>query len=194
MGIPVSNNRYSFPSGYRGYVAFSGGAYAPWNGYNNGANTPSSSIIGAVLQFLTTGVPTDSQTLTFIGPDGKLYSFQFLYNATGESNPLAITVRLTASGSSTAAQVMTALLAILALPQAITQGGVLVKFPWTSQAVNATTSRLNFNQNGNVSASVTPANMTVTTIAQPTIGQTGISPAKSVCAIAGRTGAFLPGP
>ncbi len=194
MGLPISNNRYPFPFGYRGYVAFSGGAYIPWNGYNNGSNAPNNTVLGAVVQIVTSGVPTDTQSLSITGPDGKVYQFQFLYAATAGTVPGAITVRLPASGASTAAQVMTALLAILSLTQATTQGGTVIPFPWSAQTINATTTRINWLINGAVGAFLIPANMAVTIAAQPIIGQSGTSASRSICASAGKIRAFLPGP
>src|SRR6478735_2215624 len=121
MGVPTQSNRYPFPGGYRGYVAFSGGAYAPWNGYNNGANAPNNIYLGAVLQIVSSGVPTDRQIMQIFGPDEKPYNFQFLYAATAGNSPESIEVRLPASGASTAAQTMAALLAVLSLASAATQ-------------------------------------------------------------------------
>jgi hypothetical protein len=194
MAAPVQNNRYPFPSGYRGYVAFSSGAYTPWNGYNNGANAPNNTFLGAVLQFVASGVPTDGQVMTLFGPDGVTYKFQFLYNSTAGSDPNAVIVRLTASGSSTAAQVMTAMLAVLSLSQAFTEGGALVRFPWVAQSINSTTSRINWTANGLFVSAVAPSNIAIVTVSQPVLGQIGIGTSRSICACAGPRSAFLPGP
>jgi hypothetical protein len=194
MGVPIANNRYPFPSGYRGYVAFSPSVYVPWNGYENGANTPSSSIIGAVLQVVASGAPTDKQSLIIIGADGLPYQFQFLYAGTPGDQPTAFEVPLPNSGASTAAQVIAALLAVVSLAEGTDQNGDIRQFNWVAQPINATTLRLNSTMNGTTSPSLDPANMVTTSVAQQTFGQTGVSPAKSVCAGVGGMGAFLPGP
>lgn len=194
MALSISNNKYVFPSGYRSYVAVSTGAYVPWNGYNNGANAPNNTILGAVVQFAATGVPTDAQIMSISGPNGRTYKFQFLYNASVGTDPDAIIVRLPNSGSSTAAQVITALLAVLSAGSGSTEGGATVVFPWVGQSVNATTCRINFTANGAVTGTIAPANMAITTPDSPTPGQSGISTSRSVCASAGPAGAFLPGP
>lgn len=195
MAVPIKSNQYKFPAGYRGYVAFlGGGAYVPWNGYNNGVNSPNAAILGAVVQFVATGVPTDLQVMTIFGPDGKAYKFQFLYNGTAGNTPDAISVPLPNSGASTAAQVMTALTTILNTPAPFNQANVPVPLPWVAQTINSTTTRINLTIPGNVTSTVAPANITITVPSQQSVGKTGIGAAMAMPASLGKAGAFLPGP
>lgn len=186
MPIQILSNRYPFPLGYRRAVFAS--TYVPWNGFVSGNNSPQSAILGATLQIVTSGAPTDLSTLQIIGADGKLYVFQFVYNGTVQT--LGIKIPLPASGASTAAQVMTQIASVLSLSGGFPITGPAVVYPWSYQSINATTSRLNASLSGFMGPSVAPANVAVTTISgNTTFGLTsGICPAR-----VGSVGAFLPG-
>jgi hypothetical protein len=118
MVQPITSNRYKLPRGYSSYIAvpYFGGYYTPWNGYNNGANSPGAVILGAVTSISIASVPPNSSVMTFTDSIGREYSFQFLYPATLPGNNV-VAVDLPNGGASTAAQVTTALLAALQSPQ-----------------------------------------------------------------------------
>jgi hypothetical protein len=187
MPSRILTNRYRFPQGYRSGV-FNPAQYLPWNGFNSGNNSPGAFMLGAVLDLIATGVPTDLQTLQFTDPrTGFVYVFQFVY-AAGVWNQ-GIKIPLPNSGSSTAAQVITAVAGVLGLASGVTFAGDTVSFPWAPQQVNSTTYRLNFLVPGNPGPSVTPANMTQTLSTPYGTTQLGVvSPA-----VAGRGFATLPG-
>jgi hypothetical protein len=187
MGVPLKTNRYAFPFGYRIGVP-QPSSYVPWNGYLNGYNSPQADILGPVLQFVTSAAPADLSTMTVTGYDGKVYLFQFVYNASVQT--LGIKIPLPASGASTAAQVMTAIVGVLSQGSGVTIGGQTVYFPWNFQTINATTSRLNWNVPGVPGATASPAGVAITVIASfntPTLT------ARTAVAKAGFIGAFLPG-
>lgn len=187
MSIPVISNRYSFPLGYRhvGTPVFP----APWNGFLSGTNSPQATILGAVLQIVTSAAPADLSTFSFGGPDGKQYLFQFVYNASVQT--LGIKIPLPLSGASTAAQVMTQIAGVLSLPTGVIIGGGIAVFPWNFQTINGTTSRINFNYPGPVGSTSVPTGVALTIIAPTSVA--ALSSTSPVPGKVGPLGAFLQG-
>jgi hypothetical protein len=146
------------------------------------------------LETVSAGVPADEEVLVIGLSDDKFYRFQFLYAGTPGSDPDSVEVPLPNSGLSTAAEVMTALLAVLLLSSAFNQAGDEVYFPWVAQSVNPTTSRINLTTAASVTGSFGVTNVTITAISQPTLGFTGLGTSHGIPGSLGKLGAFLPGP
>lgn len=188
----VASNRYKFPAGY------SNAKYptatnphntpeAPWNGAI--LPSPGLSKRGAAQQLAIASVPADLSTLIVTAPNGAQYKFQFVYNASVQNSPGSIKVPLPNSGASTAAQVTTALTAVLQLNPALTLEGAQVFFPWQAISGDATHVTLNYTVDGAaVAIGGTQATITVsfTSDAAFTLGAT--VPGKF-----GEAYAYLPG-
>lgn len=186
MTTTVVTNRIKFPPGYAklgGQVS----PYKPWNGFISGYNSPAVVQNGATYTFTVASVPADLSHLTFIGPDGKSYDFQFVYNASVQTG--GIKVPLPNSGSSTAAQVATALFTVMNAQSSLDFTGKTVVFPWKMVLTGPAIVQTNWTivGDGNASGSV-PAGIT------EAIAQGGISISAAVTpAQTGFVGAFLPG-
>ena len=184
MSTAILTNRIKFPSGYRKVSQVS--PYTPWNGFVSGQNSPGVSQFGATYTFTVASVPADLSTIQMVGPDGKGYTFQFVYNASVQT--LGIKIPLPASGASTAAQVATAFLGVVNQASALDVLGNRIVFPWSAQQTGAAVIALNWNVAGvGNSSGVLPGTISLV------VTQGGFGQAATVPGGAGFVGAFLPG-
>lgn len=176
MVQPITSNRYKLPRGYSSYIAvpYFGGYYTPWNGYNNGANSPGAVILGAVTSISIASVPPNSSVMTFTDSIGREYSFQFLYPATLPGNNV-VAVDLPNGGASTAAQVTTALLAALQSPQTDSDGDP-VSFPWVADQTGADEIQVSWTVNGNEQDITTPDGISRETVSSTSLSLSSVLP------------------
>ncbi len=172
----------SFPTGYSKYAS----PYTPWSG-SVSAFSPARKLRGGSQILAIASVPADLSTLILNSPNGQSFTFQFVYNASVQT--LGIKVPLPASGGSTAAQVTTALAAVLGLNGGIPLSGSFVGFPWQAISGDATHVTINWTQSGAlVAPSGTQATITVSGTVVPAFVLGTIVPAKS-----GFMGTFMSG-
>ncbi len=188
----VASNRYKFPAGYANakYPTATNPHNTPYNPWN-GASLPSPGLSkrGASQQLAIASVPADLSTLIVTAPNGAQYKFQFVYNASVQNSPGSIAVPLPASGASTAAQVTTALTAVLQLAPATTLEGVKVFFPWQAISGDATHVTLNYTVDGAGNA----LGGTQVTITQSFLSPAVFTLGPTVPGKAGQVFAVLPG-
>jgi len=154
MSATVITNRPKLPAGYRVYSAVAIIQYNPFNGAKSAFN-PGLSQFGATQDISVSAVPADLSLLVINGPDGKAYTFQFVYNASVWS--AGIKVPLPNSGASTAAQVSAALTAVMNATFGTSFGGVTVPFPWTAAQTAAAVTTLSWTIAGSPGAPTLPA-------------------------------------
>ncbi len=182
MAANIITNRYGFPPGYRTAVFK---PYSVWNGFVGSLNGPGATFQGAVISITASAAPADLSLLDITGPDGKLYTFQFVYAASALTH--GIKIPLPASGASTAAQVMTAINGVVGLASGVDFGGATVIYPWVRQGVSAVVSLLNFTSGGPVTSFSAPAGIGIAAVSQGGFTSIGVAPAK-----VGRGFGFLP--
>lgn len=176
MAVPIVTNRYKLPAGYDSYIAVPhyGGYYTPWNGYNNGANSPASVILGASTAISIASVPPNSSIMTFTDSIGREFVLQFCYPATLPGLN-AVPVNLPNGGASTAAQVTAALLAAMQSPQLDAEGDS-VSFPWVALQTGATDITVNWAVAGNEQDVTTPDGISRETISSSTVSLSSVLP------------------
>ena len=184
MSTTVLTSQYKFPPGYRRIVA--NAPYLPFNGFISGANSPAASQFGATYEYTVASVPGDLSQMALTGPDGKTYTFQFVYNTSVQN--AGIKVPLPASGGSTAAQVAIQLLSVVQQAFAFDFAGNKIVFPWAATQTGAAKVALNWTIAGRGNAtSALPAQIS------QVITQGGFGLGQSAPALVGPMGAFLPG-
>ncbi len=176
---------YGFPTGYNN--AKYPPPFRPWNGAFY--PSPARQVQGASQELVIASVPADLSTLIITAPNGAQYIFQFVYNASVQNAPGSIKVPLPASGASTAAQVTTALTAVLQSVMPLNLAGQPVLLPWVAISGLPTHVTLNYTVPGLVSA-IGGTQVTITQFA--TAPQTFVL-ANTVPGKCGFNGAFLHG-
>jgi hypothetical protein len=148
MPVAITRNSYRFPRGYA--KSRFPTTYIPWNGAVN-SPSPGRSRLGATQVFNIASVPADLSTFILNTPDGRSFTFQFVYNASVQT--LGIKIPLPLSGASTAAQVQTAMAAVLGAGSGTPIGGSPVVFPWVYNITGAAQFRIDWSVGGTAVAS-----------------------------------------
>lgn len=182
----LTTNRLSPPPGYRKPYA-SAAVFSVWNGAPG--LSPASQLLGARQTLTVSAVPADLTTMTLSGPDGVNYLFQFVYNASTQTQGIKIPLPL--SGASTPAQVQAAISAVIGQASAFTFGGVKVTFPWFASVLSATAAEVDWTIAGPIVSTATPAGITAATVYQ--FSPTGYRRVVPFPAMAGPVAGFLPG-
>lgn len=192
MSAAIVNNRLKFPPGYR-QMAYPT-RYKPYNGFLSAAR-PDSIAVAVAQLFNIASVPADLSTFILHAPNGiggggntGFFSFQFVYNASVQTTGIKIPLPL--SGATTAAQVQTAIKAVLsqAFGTPLVGGGFAL--PWIYNQTGAAAFRIDWT----VPGPVVPATGTQATITPGATFAAFLSVGNSV--VPGRYGknhAFLPG-
>ena len=142
MAIELVNNRIKFPKGYFKYPFVKG-----YDGiYQN--LSPVKAVLGATLTFTLAAAPANHATEAFTAPNGNVFTFEILYPA-ALATAGNIGVPLASGAGSSAAQVATALLAVMNAGSVTPQGGVPTVLPWNMTQTGAAQLRVNFNVGGN---------------------------------------------
>ncbi len=178
MAVPVKSNTYKRPYNFFPLV----------NAVIGYSKNYFKAILGASQTLAVASVPADLSTLILTAPNGQAYRFQFVYNASVQT--LGIKVPLPASGASTAAQVNTALQAVLNAGQALDfSTGLLVTLPWAASIVASASTEVDYTIPGAPGAiGGTQATITNPTSAAQSIGVGPIVPARI-----GPVSALMPG-
>lgn len=149
MATPIKTNLYKFPAGYRnpfnGSTSTSSLAKSPYSSYGPAAVTLGRSITFSVTG--SPGAPADHALVAITSPAGQVFIFEFLYPASVAAAG-HIGIPLATGAASTAAQVATAFLAILAAASVTPVGGLPEVLPWNMTQTGAAQLRINFNQAG----------------------------------------------
>lgn len=174
MASAITRNKYAFP---KGYTAVKGPTtYKPWNGSSIAAS-PARALLGATQIYNIASVPADLSTFILNAPNGQSYTFQFVYNASVQTT--GIKIPLPNSGSSTAAQVQTAMLGVLGAAGGTPLSGSFVGYPWLYQQTGAAQFTINWKVAGaTVAATGTQATITAGAVTQQTFGTQAVVPAK----------------
>jgi hypothetical protein len=158
-GLIITSNDYRLPTGYQSGVL---------NKYRSSVagysilRTQNRAVLGATQILNVASVPADLSTLILNPPSGPSLTFQFVYNASVQT--LGIKVPLPASGGSTAAQVTTALLAVLQVGSGTPLAGTLTRFPFVALTNTATRIEIKWLVNGTAQA-ITGTQATITVFA-----------------------------
>ena len=170
----IARNSYGFPPGYRQYTAPA--RYKPWNG-SLGSPSPARQRLGATQIYNVGSVPADLSTFILNSPDGRSFTFQFVYNASVQSTGIKIPLPL--SGGSTAAQVQTAILGVLSQAGGIPFGGSFISFPWTYLQTGAAQFQIQWKVAG-ASQLATGTQITITAgaVVQQTFGLSTVVPGR----------------
>lgn len=163
MSVAIITNKYKRPAGYS--VGVSPGLPEPlarplpWNGYTNGANSPSAGHFGAVgvLGAVGGGPPTNGQTLQLSVGD-RTFQFEYLYPPSLPSLG-RIGITLPAGAASTQAQVATQTALILGAGSGVDSDGVTHIFPWQAAVGPATSVHIDLNVHGTINADILPAGL-----------------------------------
>ena len=170
--VPISRNRIRLPVGYR---SGSSSLRSSIPGYALPKVGPGRNILGATQNFTVASVPADLSTLIVNAPDGKAYTFQFVYNTSVQT--LGIKIPLPLSGASTAAQVATAVLGVVGLSGGTPISGPAVIYPWVTATPVSAHFELDYTVNGAAGAPTgTQATITVVTTAPNLNGSTSVLP------------------
>lgn len=182
MSAPIKVNHYKSPYPNAAYANPGLLAYKQWNGWFSG---PETVRLGATQIYNVASVPADLSTFILNTPDGRAVTFQFVYNASVQTQGIKIALPL--SGASTAAQVNTAILAAMSVAVATAFGGVAVPLPFNAVQTGAAQFRIDWKVGGTTNvATGTQATITAGAVVQSTIGL-----AQAVPARCGKIGTFM---
>lgn len=182
MSAPIKSNHMVSPYPNAKYANPGLLAYKQWNGWFSG---PETVRLGATQIYNVGSVPADLSTFILNTPDGRAITFQFVYNASVQTQGIKIALPL--SGASTAAQVNTAILAAMAPAVATAFGGVAVPLPFNAVQTGAAQFRIDWKVGGTINlATGTQATITAGATALSSIGLSQAVPGR-----AGKVNAFL---
>lgn len=178
MAVSIKTNTYKRPFNF----------FALTNGIIGYTKNYLKVILGATQTLSVASVPADLSTLILNAPNGRAYTFQFVYNASVQT--LGIKVPLPAGGASTAAQVNTALQAVLNSGQALDiTSGLLTTLPFSATITAAAATEVDYNVPGAPGAiSGTQATITNSISTAQSISSAPIVPARI-----GPVAALMPG-
>jgi len=164
MSAAITRNRYKLPPGYHRWTA--PGKYAPYSG-SSAVPSPARVKNGASQLYTIASVPADLSTFILNPPNGQAgYKFQFIYTP-GTADLLTIPILLAAGGASTAAQVQTAMAAVLGAIGGTPLTQAFEYFPWKYATVAAAQFRIDWTIDGTAvaatgtQATITPGAVTV---------------------------------